>query len=258
VHQEDINASCFYRNPSTSPGSTGASSSMTFTLGCVLVDALRWPDVFDNIIDYRRFLRDQFRIPVRAEIKANFLLRNGGPLRPLHLSEAARFRVYRGLLRLQDKLDLRAFAVVIHKERLPAVLDPREVAWEYLIQRLERFTEKGSTRALLIHDEGEGALVRSLVRRARRIGSAGSAFGTGSLRRPARLLLDDPVMRKSHESYLLQLADLNAYAAFRRLYAPPPRPVQIVPQSMWEELGDARLAEVNKLSGGPPGIVSWP
>lgn len=234
---------------------------MTFTLGCVLIDAERWPDVFDDMIDYRRYLRDQFNIPVRAELKANYLLRNGGPLRPLHLSESARFAVYRGFMRLQAKLGLKCFAIVIRKnvmELRGLTQNPKHVAWEYLIQRLERFTTKEKTQVIIFHDEGDGGIARSLVRKARRAGSAGSAFGTGTLRRPARLLLDDPVSRKSHESYFLQLADLDAYAAFRRYYPPPTRPVNIVPQGTWDELGAARMGAVNQLSGGTPGIVVWP
>ena len=50
-------------------------------------------------------------------------------------------------------------------------------------------------------------------------------------------LLDDPVSRNSTQSYFVQLADLAAYAAFRRHYPPPARPVQIVPKMMWSELG---------------------
>lgn len=242
-------------------GSLGVGSSLTFTLGCVLVDATRWPDVFDEILEYRRFLKSTFKIPVRAEIKANYLLRNGGPFRPLHLSEGARFRVYRGLMRLQQKLELSAFAIVIRKDVMTARNipgNPRDIAWEYLLQRMERFTTLGGTHVWLSYDESEGSLIRAMTRKARRAGSAGSAFGTGSLKRPARLILDDPVPRKSHESYFIQLADLNAYAAFRKLYPPPVRPVQIVPQNMWDELGSAALTKVNALSGGPPGIVSWP
>jgi hypothetical protein len=249
-----------YVDESGSAGS-GAGSSLTFTLGCVLVKAARWPDIFDQVIEYRRFLRDGFNIPVRAEIKANYLLRNGGPFRTLNLGEKARYRIYRGLMRLQPKLDLLTFAVVIRKDFLVAKglnLNPRDVAWEYLIQRLERFTSKGGTHVLLIHDEGEGIIIRKLTRKARRIGSAGSAFGSGFLKRPARLILDDPVTRKSHESYLLQFADLNAYAAFRKVYPPPDRAVQIVPQSMWDELAGSRLGKVNELKGGTPGIVVWP
>src|SRR5206468_2048915 len=107
----------------------------------------------------------------------------------------------------QAKLGVLAFAVVIRKDVMAQkglALDPREVAWEYLLQRLERFTTKDGTQVLLVHDEGEGLLIRKLARRARRIGTAGSAFGTGSLKRPARLVVDDPVSRKSHESYFIQ------------------------------------------------------
>ncbi len=250
-----------YIDESGSDGSITSGGSATFTLGCVLIDAERWPDVFDDMIDYRRYLRDRFKIPVRAELKANYLLRNGGPLRPLRLSEHARFAVYRGLMRLQAKLGLKVFAVVIRKDIMLTrnlTDNPRQLAWEYLIQRLERFTTKQKTHVMIFHDEGDGGIARSLTRKARRIGSAGSAFGSGSLKRPARLLLDDPISRKSHESYFIQLADLIAYAAFRRYYPPPPRPVHIVPESMWDELGTARMGAVNQLSGGHPGIVVWP
>jgi hypothetical protein len=193
-----------YIDESGSDGPISKGASLTFTLGCVLIEAERWPDIFDDMIDYRRYLRDRFKIPVRAELKANFLLRNGGPLRPLHLSESARFAVYRGLMRFQAKLEVKAFAVVIRKNVMDSrglTLNARDTAWEYLIQRLERFTTKEKTQVVIFHDEGEGGIVRTLTRKARRIGSAGSAFGTGNLKRPARLLLDDPVSRKSHESY---------------------------------------------------------
>lgn len=246
-------------------GNSGFAGSKTFTLGCVLVEAARWPDVFDDVIEFRRFLRATFGVPVRAEVKANYLLQNSGPFRPLKLSESARFAIYRGFMRLQPKLELHAFAVVIRKdvmlERGLKGSDPRKLAWEYLLQRLERFTTKNGTQVMLVHDEGEAALVRKMARQARRAGTAGSLFGSGVLKRPARRLVDDPVMRSSQQSYFLQLADLTAYAAFRRLYPPPSRPVQIVPQSMWDELGAARYGAVTQVKGGPPGVVGivvWP
>ena len=242
-------------------GDAGPAGSQTYSLGVVMVEASQWPATFDELIDFRRHLRDRFGIPVRAELKANYLLRNGGPLRPLALSESARRAVYRSHMRLQPKLGLRAFAVVIRKASLRerrSGIDPRDVAWEYLLQRLERFTTKGGTEVLLVHDEGDAARVRTLARKARRAGSAGSAFGTGALGRPATRVLDDPVPRDSTQSYFLQLADMNAYAAFRRVVPPPERRMNIVPQEMWGELGDARFRPVSQLAGGPPGIVVYP
>jgi hypothetical protein len=153
---------------------------------------------------------------------------------------------------------LRTFAVVVRKrelrEREPDA-DPRERAWDYMLQRLERMSTLSRTPLMIVHDEGDGLLVRKYARKARRAGGAGSRLGTGHLSRPAKMLVDDPVQRRSHESYFVQLADLSAYAAFRNVYPPPARPVQIVPQGMWLELGPAAFPEVNKFSGGTPGIV---
>jgi hypothetical protein len=241
-------------------GSRGPGS-LTYTLGCVLVEDRQWAGAFDDFIAYRRYLRATFGVPVRAEVKAHFLLQNKGPFRKLALSESARFSIYRGFMRLLPKIGLSIFAVVVRKDVMASrglTQDPRDTAWQYFLQRLERFTSKGGTQILLVHDEGEHATVRKLARRARRAGSAGSAYATGGLPRPLTQLLDDPVAKMSHESYWVQVADLTAYAAFRHVYPPPPRNVQIVPQTMWNEAKGAHFLPVNGLAGGPPAIVVWP
>lgn len=240
-----------YIDESGSPG-----GSRTFTLACVLVSDERWSAAFDDLIRYRRFLRDRFGVPVRAEIKASHLLRPGGAFRELALSESVRAAIYRGTVRLIPKVNLQAFAVVVLQEA--GVADPRLTAWEYLLQRLERFATKTPTRVLIVHDEGDADFVRKLARKARRAGGAGRAFGTGYLQLPFAGLIDDPVPRDSRQSYFLQLADLLAYAAFRRVIPPPPRAVPIVTAGTWDQLGDSRLSAVSSVAGGPTGIVVWP
>jgi len=193
-----------------------------------------------------------------AEIKANYLLHNGGAFRTLALSESARYGVYRQCMRLHPKLEFKTFAVVVNKATVGARYPGRpadDVAWEYALQRLERFAYYDEEVVLVVHDEGNALPIRKLARKARRAGSAGSMLGTGVLSVPFERLLDDPVSRDSKQSYFLQLADLAAYAAFRRHYPPPVRPIQIVPQSTWDELGTARHAAANMYSGGPQGIV---
>jgi len=248
-----------YIDESGDKGPLATAGSRSFTLGCVLVRATAWPSTFDALIGFRRFLFKQFGLPVRAEIKANHLLRNAGAFRDLALSESARHAIYRGSLRLQAKLSLSAFAIVINKAKLRAGVDPHGQAWTFMFQRLERLTTPGDDRVLVIHDEGDRLAVRKLARKARRAGMAGRAFGPGALPRPFKGLVDDPVPRDSQESCFLQLADLVAYAAFRRAFPPPVRPIQIVPELMWEELGAARYAPANSRVGGPSdGIVFWP
>lgn len=191
---------------------------------------------------------------MRTEIKANYLLRNGGGFRPLALSESARYAIYRQTMRLHPKLGFKTFAILVNKRNHPN-RTADDIAWEYLLQRLERFATYEGETIMVIHDQGNALAIRKLARKARRAGTAGSMLGSGVLQRPFERLLDDPVSRDSRQSYFLQLADLAAYAAFRRHYPPPPRPVQIVPKLMWDELGTARHAPANRYSGGPPGIV---
>jgi hypothetical protein len=244
-------------------GNPTGTSSKTYALGCVLVDGDAWPETFDKLIAYRRWLRRQFGVPVRAELRAANILRNSGDFEPLALPERMRHDIYRQTMRLHAKIGLQTFAVVIRTPELVAErpeLNARDVAWDYLLQRLRNVTvypPTAGTTVLLVHDEGEAVTVRKLARKARRAGTAGSMFGTGMLRVPFEKLIDDPVPRQSAHSYFVQLADLAAYAAFRRLYPPPARLVPIVDSTTWDELGDARRAEVT-YSRDPVGIVHWP
>jgi hypothetical protein len=77
---------------------------------------------------------------MRAEVKANYLLQNGGAFRELALSE-------------------HAFAIVIRKELLTTG-DPHDLAWTFLLQRLERLTTKRAAQIVLFHDEGDNMRVR--------------------------------------------------------------------------------------------------
>ncbi len=113
--------------------------------------------------------------------------------------------------------------------------------------------ELSSDNMLLVPDVGEYEYRRRLARRMRRYEMVGSRFGTAFLKRPFIRLVEDPIPRKSHESYFVQLADLNAYAAHRRIV-----PVTGFPTLMWENLGTAILAEANMHSRSarePQGIV---
>ena len=201
---------------------------------------------------------------LRDEIKANFLLRGNGSLKDLRLSENMRHDIYRQHMRLAPKLGLQVFAVVIQKEKiLRRSINPRDVAWEYLIQRLERMSTKSLTPVMVIHDEGDAKKIRTLGGKARRINMPGSAFGTGYLSTPARLIIDDPVPRDSTQSYLVQLADLAAFAAYRRLH-PPPKVKSVVPTHDVGRAGRCPVRPCKRNSRGSrvgyshQGIVVWP
>ena len=215
----------------------GAKGTKTFTLACVIVDTAKWVETFEALLRYRRYLKRKYGLPMRAEVKANYLLGNRQSFAELGLSEGARRKIYRQFLSLQQTLGLICFAIVIRKDLMvDGGIGCREKAWEFLFQRLERFTTNEKAEMILMYDEGEGEIVRAIARKARRAGLVSSMYGAGYLKRPASLIFDNAVPKKSHQSYFIQLADLNAYAAFRRLYPPPLKVLQIVPTDTWDAL----------------------
>lgn len=243
-------------------GDTGdprqSGSSGCYALGCVLVDLDRWSSASDRLVSFRRQVRTTFGVPMRAEIKANYLIRGNGPLRALNLAPSQRGYIYRTHLQLLSQLPAEAFAVVTDKRLTgwhgKACFDG---TWEMLLQRLERSCSREGRTMLLAHDNGENDSVRKLVRRARRYLTAGRMQGAGTSQFKADKLLEDPVPRTSHHSYLIQLADLVAYAGWRSYQAPGATVGAVVPKSMWTHVGAATKTQVNmvSLNGSQPGVV---
>lgn len=242
-------------------GDTGdvakAGSSSCFALGCVVIDSATWPEAFDGLLEFRRRIRDDFGPLMRLELKANHLIRNGGGLRRFNLSPGQRRLIFNYHLNQVARIGASAFAVVVDKESAgvsgPACL---EMAWETLLQRLQRTYGSEEAGIMVIHDNGENAAVTRILRRARRHMTAGKAFGTGSVTVPMRRLIEDPSPRLSHESYFLQLADLVAYAGWRTHMAPGPGAALVADGRTWDQLGEGTLTQVNQLSKrGRPGVV---
>ena len=244
-------------------GDTGLKSvgspTDAFVLAALCVRDDMWLETLDQLVAFRRFVRQAFGLRQRDELKAGFLVHGTGPFAELPISPQARMRIYRQALRLQVKIgSFTTWAVAIDKNKWEAEAtagDIRETAWTHMLQRIERFTHYGRDTCILMPDEGHAGFIQALTRRMRRHSLVGSYFQPSGqpLSRPATLLVEDPNIRRSQESYFVQLADLNAYAAYRHLFPQP-----WFGADYWDELGDTRNKRVNYLRGGPTGIAVWP
>lgn len=238
------------------PAKKGSSSC--YALGVVLVDDRKWSPAFEGLLNLRGGIRKSFGIPMRAELKANYLIRGNGPLARLPpLAPSQRQWIYRAHLRALAPLDVRAFAIVVDKERTRVTgNDCLHLAWETLLQRLRRTSQVEDQTLMIFHDNGENDAIRKEVRKARRYLTSGSAWGTGTLTFALPHLLDDPVPRDSQQSYFTQVADMVAYAGWRSYMAPSPGVARIVPQDTWLQLGPATHTAVSGLRPrGLPGVV---
>ncbi len=228
----------------------------------VLVPHAQWRSTLEELVGFREWVRQFFGIRVREELKARYLLHNSGAsFRQFtnSISEEARFAIYRQHMRVQPKLGLATFAVVIRQpemSRLHPGRDARDLAWQLLLAELGRFTPQKRTETALMHGGGSSVPVGGVARRAYRALTTSDA-----LARPADLLLDAVSAPGWMNSLFFQLADLNAHAAFRAVYPPPP-PIRnrrrvVVPQT-WGELGTARWTARKTVPGPVTGITVSP
>lgn len=234
-----------YVDESGEPG----KDSLTYSLGCVFLNDKDWAKSFEELIAFRRRIRDKYSVPTTAEIKANYLIRKGGKLKKLNLEPNDRKMIYRAHFDVLDKLNcIKAFAVVVHKSPLYSNKELVEEAWVTLIQRLEATSRHNSYEpVLIIHDHGDDTMIRRIARWSRRRLSAGSVSGSNQLSHPFVQLVDDPMPKASDQSLFIQLADLVAYAAFRNLYTPGKSISNVVDQDMWHSLGNAVFTAANGL-----------
>src|SRR5437660_8662380 len=100
------------------PGVHPGSPTPTFTISCVFVKDAHWAPLFEDMIRFRRYLRANFGLRMRQEVKANELVKGGGPWATLPIGDKVRKRIYRSYMRLQAKVGtVKTFAVVVDKSR---------------------------------------------------------------------------------------------------------------------------------------------
>ncbi|MFF8832302.1 DUF3800 domain-containing protein [Streptomyces sp. NPDC015131] len=233
-------------------GDSGMSGgSATYTLACVLVPADGWTQRLDVLTAMRRLIGKRYGVRLRDEIKANYLLRSRGDLKRYGLGDGQRRDIYQTHMRNLILVSSGVFAVVIDKRRMTKPRDPSEIAWTYLMQRMRERSNQSGTPIALVHDEGDDKKIKALHRAFRRI--SWDARGNPV---QAPFFVEDPISRRSDDSYFIQLADLCAYAAYRRIVPPMGKAGAVCNERMWDELGTRALAEVS--TNRPDGIVHWP
>jgi len=243
-----------YADESGDSGYTSSPSS-AFVLSVLLVHEGDWLRLLDRMVTMRRYMKDKWGISPLVELKANHLIQRQGVFRRLRLGPAERLDIYRLAMKFQRaEAAFTSFAIYVDKTKIKKRdRDPREFAWGFAIERLDNFAAKKGEFVHILPDAGHGYFIRRLVRKMRRFHRVPSAFDESRLQAAAVRVVEDPSDRHSHESYFIQLADLNSYAALRHV-----SPTARLGADMWDELGDTRLEAVNKLAGGPVGIKVFP
>jgi hypothetical protein len=206
-------------------GDTGVSNSPTkhFALSSLIVHELRWEAVLQQLIEFRRRLRERYGLRMAEEIHAAGMINKPGPL--VRISRNDRLSILRAFVdEITHLPDVNSINVVLDKrvtDTSDAVFDR---GWRTLIQRFENTLSNRNfpgpanpdERGMIICDQTDARLNR-LLRRMRRynpIPNQGT-FGPGYRDLRLKYIVEDPVHRNSKDTYFLQVVDTIAFFLYQ-------------------------------------------
>jgi hypothetical protein len=198
-----------------------------FVLTGLIVHETKWQTSLDELINFRRQLKQKFGIKLREELHAYELIS-----RP---KELARIKKHERLAIIRDfanKLalitDIQLINIVIDKNGKPNSYDVFEKAWTALIQRFENTLQRGNfsnpahshEHGIILPDHTDNKKLTQLLRKMRHYNPVPSQIQNSSSRNLVLTrIAEDPNFRDSAHSYFVQATDLVAYL-LQQMYEP--------------------------------------
>lgn len=208
-------------------GDDGLLNSPTefFMLSGLVVHELRWRDCVGRIYDFRKRMRDKFGLRVREEIHASHMISRPGEL--IRIKRNDRLAILRHFVdEIATLPDISIINVVVDKRTKQHDTDVFTLAWKALIQRFENTVSyrnfpglaNPDDRGMIFPDETNVKKLRTLIRRMRYYNPVPNVaeYGSGFRNLQLQYTIEDPNLRTSHDSFLIQVADTVAYFLLQR------------------------------------------
>jgi len=218
-----------------------------FCLSAFCIRHSDWRDCFKMVHEHRRNLKQDHGVFIRKEIHAHELVGGRGNIASDVINKHARSRIFLGLLNLIAQMpNVMLFNVCLE---VTGRRDPQLDAWERLLNRIERTMREFETResvnrkrllsllpfsvsqrtteeiknrllpysprALIFADEGRETEITKVFRKMNVYNPIPSRYGgwggDPSKSIPLERIIEDPIFKKSHHSFFIQLADCAAF-----------------------------------------------
>ncbi len=202
------------------------SPTRYFVLSGLVLHESRWLPYMDQLIAFRKRLRNAPGLLLKHEIHAAHFISSPGPA--AYLKRDVRLSILRFFANeLSGMTDFRTINVVVDKVGKAPDYDVFDNAWRALIQRFsntmsyQNFPGSANPRdwGMLLPDQTNTKKLTNLVRRLRRFNPVPNQpqYGGGYRNLPILNLIEDPFFKDSAHSYFTQAADLVAYLLYQEL-----------------------------------------
>lgn len=184
-----------------------------FVYSALVLNGDNWNDAFAAVKTLRKHLRDAHGIYIKQELHASKFAAGKGRVSSRVLDLEERAVAFKKVMRFIT--NCRFFAII------SSVNTNEFMAFDRLINRLNRTAERKGHHVLLFCDEGQEVAFTRRMRRMRVFNPIWSNRGvweeTGQETRniPTVQMIEDPIFKDSQESYFIQLVDFCAFALLR-------------------------------------------
>lgn len=209
-------------------GDSGLVGSPTryFILSGLVVHELRWSEALDQLIEFRKRMRNAFGLLMREEIHSAHLINK--PAELVRIPRNDRLTIIRSFLNEVSALpEISVINVIVDKKNKPQDYNVMIKAWEALVQRFSNTISHRNfpgpanpdERGLIIPDNTDIKTVLGLMRKMRKYNPVPNQqkFGAGYRNMMITNMVEDPYFKDSRNSYFIQAADVIAFSLYQRI-----------------------------------------
>ncbi len=202
------------------------SPSNLFCLSGLVVHELRWLDTLAELLRFRHWLKRRYKVDLDVELHAADMISKPGRLDPSiqQLKKHQRLAIIRHFTdQIATLADVSIINVVVDKRgRVPDKDEVFRWAWYSLFQRFENTIRAGNftgpknlhERGIVFPDNTDGGKLKRFLTdmRQNNLIVFRQAHGIPTYKNePIQVIIEDPVLRDSRNSYFIQAADCAAF-----------------------------------------------
>lgn len=185
-------------------------SSETFILTGLYMHAGDWNNNFELMRKFRRYLKENYNIPIKQEFHTAKFFTDKKPYREYKLTNEQRKEIVVLYSKVIANLNAKIVNTIIDKTSVKN--DDYPVLKNSLTYTIQRIENDSDWKYIIISDKGRISIMRKTARAIRNFNPITSMFDNNSYyNSPIKNMVEDILEKDSADSYFIQVSDFVSY-----------------------------------------------